>query len=514
MKVALYARVSSEKQDVDLSISAQLKAMREFVKNNGHQVVKEFVDEAESGRTSARPAFREMIALARRPNKPFSAILVWKYSRFARNREDSILYKAMLKKAGVQVISINEPFDNSPTGRLMEAIIESLDEFYSDNLGEDVTRGMRESAERGFYLSSSPPYGYRKVKIQDGAKERTKLEPDPTRVNTVISMFEAIKGGQGLTDIVRKLNTNKDPGPKGKGWGKTGVYSILTNEIYTGVFLWGKISKRGLLPVRTENACPAIVDRDTFLQAQEIMKDRMPAKIHPRRVSSPFLLSGLAHCGYCGKMLTGRYAKGGKFAYYVCGTLDKKGAGSCPAKYLNTKKFEGAIIEQIKKRVLTKENLKELVDLTNQALDSEMESHHNELDAISRAIDDTNRRLERLYDAIETGKLDLDDLALRIKELRQRQEQLQTQRIEIENRMSDRKVELVNLETMTEYIVDMQAVLREGTLVERKAFIRSFVKDICVHGDQAVITYSIPEVPENVSLREVGVPRIVQRGGQ
>ena len=180
------------------------------------------------------------------------------------------------------------------------------------------------------------------------------------------------------------------------------------------------------------------------------MKDRIPARVHPRRVTSPFLLSGLAHCGHCGKALTGRYAKSGNFSYYVCGTLDKKGAGSCSAKNHNAKKFEGAIIEQIKTRVLTKENLKELVDLTNQALDSDMESHHNELDAISRTMDDTNRRLERLYDAIETGKIDLADLAIRIKELRQRQEQLQTQRIEIENRVSDRRVELVNLEMMTE----------------------------------------------------------------
>ncbi|MFC2003745.1 hypothetical protein ACFLV4_07400 [Chloroflexota bacterium] len=154
------------------------------------------------------------------------------------------------------------------------------------------------------------------------------------------------------------------------------------------------------------------------------------------------------------------------------------------------------------------------MDLTNQALDSDMESHHSEIDAISRAIDDTNRRLERLYDAIETGKIDLADLAIRIKELRQRQEQLQTQRIEIENRMSDRRVELVNLETMTEYIADMQAVLQEGTLVERKAFIRSFVKDIRVSGNDAVLTYSVPELPEKVSLEEVGVPRIVQRGGR
>ena len=208
------------------------------------------------------------------------------------------------------------------------------------------------------------------------------------------------------------------------------------------------------------------------------------------------------------------YAKSGKFAYYVCGTLDKKGAESCPAKNHNAKKFEGAIIEQIKKRVLTRENLKELVDLTNLALDSDMKSHHNELDEISRTMNDTNQRLERIYDAIETGKIDLADLALRIKELRQRQEQLQTQRFEIENRMSDRKVELVDLKTMTEYITDMQVVLQEGTLIERKAFIRSFVKDIRVTGNDAVLTYSIPELPEEVSLEEVGVPCIVQRGGR
>ena len=119
-----------------------MKHLRDYAAKNGYQVVREFIDEAESGRTADRPAFLEMVRLARRHDKPFDALLVWKYSRFARSREDSILYKAMLKKLGVQVISINEPFDNSPTGRLMEAIIESLDEFYSDNLGEEVTRGI------------------------------------------------------------------------------------------------------------------------------------------------------------------------------------------------------------------------------------------------------------------------------------------------------------------------------------------------------------------------------------
>lgn len=220
MKVALYARVSSDKQDVDLSISAQLKALREYAQRNGHQILREFVDEAESGRTSERPAFMEMVAMARRKPQPFDDILVWKYSRFARSREDSIIYKTMLRKNGVQVLSITEPFEDTPTGRLLEAMIESLDEFYSANLGEEVTRGMRESASRGFYLSARAPYGYRKVKVKDGGKERIRLELDPARETVVTSMFRSVIEGKGLKEIARELNQSGMLTPRGKTWAR------------------------------------------------------------------------------------------------------------------------------------------------------------------------------------------------------------------------------------------------------------------------------------------------------
>jgi len=155
--VAIYARVSSDRQDVDLSISAQLKALREYAVRNGYTVIREFVDEAESGRSTARPAFREMISVARMKNPPFQMILVWKLSRFARNREDSIIYKSLLRKQGIQIVSINEPIEDTPTGRLMEGIIEVIDEFYSSNLAQDITRGLRENASRGFFNGSRPP---------------------------------------------------------------------------------------------------------------------------------------------------------------------------------------------------------------------------------------------------------------------------------------------------------------------------------------------------------------------
>jgi len=156
MRVALYARVSSERQDTDLSISAQLKALREYASRNGCIVVKEYIDEAESGRSIDRPGFKQMVAACRQKAPPFETVLVWKLSRFARNREDSIVFKTLLRKHGVQVISITEPFEDTPTGRLLEAIIESLDEFYSANLGQEVLRGMRESASQASMWPAIP----------------------------------------------------------------------------------------------------------------------------------------------------------------------------------------------------------------------------------------------------------------------------------------------------------------------------------------------------------------------
>jgi len=330
----------------------------------------------------------------------------------------------------------------------------------------------------------------------------------------VADIFDGIINGKGLIEIVRDFNAKGIPSPKGKGWGKTGVYIILTNEIYTGVFVWGKNSKRGNEPVRTENICPPAIDRETFLKVQTLMKERMPKRIHPRRASSPFLLSGIAYCGYCGKALVGKYAKNGEFAYYVCGTLDKKGSGSCPAKYLNTDKFESSVINQIKERILTRESLINLVRMVNEEMDTAMQSYQNELELISGAITDINHRLERLYDAIETGKLNLDDVVVRIRDLRQRQEQLQAKRIEIESQMSDRKVELADLENVSRYVDDLHNLLKEGSLAERRTFIKSFIKEIRVTGNEAVLTYTIPILPEKVTIEKEGVLPIVQYGGR
>ena len=120
---ALYARVSSDRQDVDLSVAAQLRALKDYAEKNGYLVVREYVDEAESGRIADRPQFQRMLDEAGKREAPFQEILVWKFSRFTRKREHAVAFKSMLRRRGIRVVSITEQAEDTATGRLLEGII-------------------------------------------------------------------------------------------------------------------------------------------------------------------------------------------------------------------------------------------------------------------------------------------------------------------------------------------------------------------------------------------------------
>ena len=314
--VALYARVSSNRQDVDLSVAAQLRALRGYAETNGYVVAREYVDEAESGRIADRPQFRKMLDEASKPNSPFHEILVWKFSRFTRKREHAVAFKSMLRKRGIKVVSITEHADDSPTGKLMEAIIESVDEFYSENLAQEVVRGMREAAIRGFWVSTYAPFGYRKVSVQDGAKKRPKLELDSPADAVVRRIFQMALQGKSTLDITKTLNGEGIPTSTGKHWLKSTVHRILSNEAYTGTLVWGVDAKDGAPPVRVENAFPAIVSQQEFRRITRSLRSKAPARVNPRRASSPYLLSGLLKCEKCGKALT---VNGGGIMYHQGG---------------------------------------------------------------------------------------------------------------------------------------------------------------------------------------------------
>ena len=510
---ALYARVSSDRQDVDLSVSAQLRALKDYARANGYSVARQYVDEAESGLVADRPQFREMIEEGSKPKAPFDVILVWKFSRFTRKREHAVAFKSMLRRKGIRVVSITEQAEDNATGRLLEGIIESVDEFYSENLAQEVVRGMREAASRGFFLGSKAPFGYRRVKVSDGMKERPTLEVDPATAPVVKEIFESSLSGYGLKEICRTLN-DRGITNRGKRWYKGGLHYLLTNEAYTGTAVWGRTTKveKAQDPVRVEGAWPALVSRKLFDAVQQAMRDRAPKVRRPARVGSRFLLSGLLKCGVCDRPYSAQGAKSGQFAYYICGTLFREGAGTCSARYLNAPRLEAFVVEKIRERILTEETIVELVTLVAEEIDAMAGELSGRLEVVEAELGDVRKRLEKLYEALETSELTLEVLSPRIFSLRHREEQLEAARDDAETQLEQRRVELPNTEEIARYVADFRDFLQEGTIPECKALIRNFVEGIEVVGDEAVLTYTIPMPSDGVTSESASVLDFVKSG--
>jgi site-specific DNA recombinase len=497
MKVALYARVSSEKQaEKDLSIPAQLKALRKFAQDKGWTICGEYVDEAQSARSADRPAFQRMIAGAKQPNRPFEAIVVWKLNRFARNREDSIIYKSLLRRLGVSVESINERLDDSPASRLYEGMIEVIDEFYSINLGHDTLRGMTENATRGFRNGGTTPTGYRTRRTAGG---QTTLEPDPVFAPVIKRLFRLASRGHGVKDIAKELARQGLRTRSGDPWTSTAVHYVLKNETYAGVAVWNRKKKNAGSArrndaeeiVRVENSHTPLVSPATFATIQKRLADRNPLKEHPRSVTSRYLLSGLVRCGSCGMRMIGCAGKSSRYFYYGCGTALKQGKQACGAKQISRHILEEFLIDRLKVEILTDENLRELVDLTNEELKGENAAEEEKLLGLDGQLEDLRERLKKLFLAVETGKFEEDDLAPRIREIKGQIEGLASVRSQLSQTLN-LPVDPVDEALIRPFVKDLKNVLGKGSIVEQKSFLRSFVKKVEVRTREIAIEYTIP----------------------
>lgn len=390
-----------------------------------------------------------------------------------------------------------------------------IDEFYSANLSRDIVRGMRESVLRGFYPRGYVPYGYRIVKVNEGNTMRSKLEPNVVTAPVVQRIFRECIEGKGLKEIAKALNRDGLITRTGKKWGTTSLHHVLRNEACIGTLVWDRRQRRrignGPPVIRVENAWLAIVDRHTFAQAQAKFAARAPKVTHPRVVHSEYILSGLMRCRQCVTGLIGHAAKSGQFFYYTCGNVRRRGRDVCQTPLL-PKKIERFVVNRIKRYILTEENLKDLVRLTNEDLMQGCDREKERVELLDAQITEIDSRLGKLYDALETGVFKGGELASPIKTLLQKKEDLLQARAEAEEALRSQATELSDPAVVRAYVEDLKQLLEKSGVVEQKAFLKFFVERIEVGESEAKVIYTIPMPPNKTSTETVGVLPFIQDG--
>lgn len=344
-----YVRVSTGKQD-ELSPDSQAKLLKDYAKSHGYVVSKIFYEVGISGRKAdKRPEFQKMIGLAKSSDHPADAILVWKYSRFARNQEESIVYKSLLKKKhNVDVISVSEPLVDGPFGSLIERIIEWMDEYYSVRLSGEVTRGMKEKAERGGY-QARPPLGYKIVTH----KEPPVIVPEEAEIVKLI--FEKYANENlGIFEIARLLNMHNFKTSHGKEFERRSIEYILQNPTYCGMIRWNRTinETNEIRPesewIVTDGEHPAIISKELFGKAQERYKrEYRPRGARPVSTYKHWL-SGVVKCPACGRTMTANTIRNNTrvYSHFRCYGYTK---GKCMANNsISSIKLEPAVLESIK----------------------------------------------------------------------------------------------------------------------------------------------------------------------
>ena len=305
---AAYIRVSDERQD-EYSPDSQLKKIREHAEREGYMIPDEYVfyDDGISGRSAKkRDDFQRMIALAKEKTHPFDVIYVWKFSRFARNQEESMVLKNLLKKRGVSVVSVSEPIPEGHFGSLIERIIEWTDEYYLVNLGAEVMRGMTEKASRG-EPTCAPPFGYI---MRDG-----KYYPDEEsgKANIVREVFTLYSNGVKQRELALMLGDKGIRTRSGKRPENRWVDYMLHNHCYIGKIRWCPDGTKSVSKRRLNNENIMIVDghheplisKELWETVQKMLDDQKKAypKYAKREQPIDYMLKGLVRCSACGGTL-------------------------------------------------------------------------------------------------------------------------------------------------------------------------------------------------------------------
>ena len=498
-RVARYARFSSDNQRSE-SIDAQLRAMNSFCKQNHWQIVSTYTDEARSATTDNRPQFQQMIADSGKGL--FDIVLVHKLDRFSRDRYDSAIYKKKLKKNNVRLCSVLERMDDSPESIMMESVLEGMAEYYSRNLGREVMKGMNETALQCRHTGGSPPLGYR-------LNEERKLETEPHEAEAVKIIFQMYADGYGYSAIIASLNEKGYRTKKGCMFGKNSLYEILSNEKYTGVYVFNKaasknedgrrnshINKTNDKVIRIEGGCPQIIPKKLFEKVQRRMASnkRNAGRYHSKEF---YLLTGKVVCGVCGKRMVGNVRYSGRnktrLATYRCPTHRIE----CKNKELNKDYLDAHISVLIGEKLLSPTSLKKAVTKVNRFIKQYNKEYNTNHSNVQEQYNEILDNLNNITNAVEKGII-TDSLI-------QRAEELEKEKAQLETRLKSMKLlEPIEYKDIS-YLHTQWKELQRNT-EEYRTFIQQFIKEVKVYSYHFDIVLDVglgvvADLTETISMR-------------
>lgn len=513
MRVALYARVSTEAQEARGTIGSQLELLRERVGTEGHELVGEFCDDGYSGARLDRPGLDAMRDQAEAG--AFEAVWCLSADRLARAYAYQVLIVDELARFGVRVVFVDSPaLDDNPQARLLAQVQGVIAEYERAKIAERYRRGKLYRSRLGEVISWKAPYGYRRLpRDKTGPARLEVFEPEAAVVRRIFSDYVA--GGHAIRRITRLLNSDGIPTPTGNAvWGTSIVNRLLRNEAYVGRVYFNKteavptISRTGRRsnlqrPRPREDwvaiPCPAIVPEEVFEAAQRVSHDN--SQWSPRHLKDEaWLLRGLVKCGAC-KVGTRCHKMSGRdgtiHRYYYCAnhdTIRARGeADRCPERNIHADALDAFVFEQVRAALLRPEVLlagESALTAAQPVHDDELLSA--ELARLARKIDMAEAAQRRLADLYQSGLPELVEVQHRAKEIDSHHRSLVAQKNSLVARRRELAADNQLRRRVSDFAQKVTAGIDQLDFDQRQQLLRLLVDQVLVSGWRVEIQLRIP----------------------
>ena len=459
----IYGRYSSHNQK-DISIEQQVALCRKLAEDRKITVKEIYADRAISGKTDKRPAFQKMLKDSE--SGSFNYVIAWKSSRIGRNMLEAMVNECRLADNGVRILYVEEDFDDTAAGRFAKRSMMNVNQFYIENMAEDVRRGMNSNAERCL-VNGPAPYGYK--------TEDHHYVLDEPAAAVVREIFERVAAGEPFVSIYTDLNQRNIRTRNGGKWVRTSFQAILRNEKYRGVYIFDE--------TRIENGMPRIVSDELFFRVQEVLKvKKNPQGKH--RINGDYMLTGKLYCGHCKMPMVGisGTGTGGMYYYYTCN--GRRQHTGCDKRNVRRDFIEREVARGVTEYVLQPD----MIDWIAQAT-VEYHKHHRDgtdFDKLNDQIKDVDRSLANLMKAVEEG-LATDTVKERIHSLEAEKKQIRCKLFDI----------TANYPEVTEHeVVAWLTSLKDGDIEDKKfqsELLNTFISAVYLYDDRRVkIVFGMP----------------------
>lgn len=372
-RAAIYARYSSHNQREE-SIEIQVERSRDYCAEHGLDVVGEYCDFAQSGRSAERAEFQRMLEDAR--HGLFDHVVIWKVTRIMRNRDEMSLARLMLRKAGVDILYAGEQVTEGSSGVLQLGMLEVLAEYESELTAERIRDGIQKNAERCM-ANGQPMFGWDIVEGRYVVNER--------EAHALREAREAVVGGSTVAAAARGMAAHR--GKRGSAITQTALTKMLRRPQNAGTYRYAG--------VEVEGGIPALWSAEDQAEVERVLADRRRPHRYARMDQGPFALAGLVRCPKCGRELHGTCGtskSGRRYSYYRCPKCRRT---------VRQELLEGVVADAVRS-VLSSPEVRRLV--TGMMVEADLEAAGpRRSDAIREELRGIGRAYERIWQAIEAG---------------------------------------------------------------------------------------------------------------